>query len=1017
MSISYRKAFLVVIICLPYVISNAQAPILRFKTISSTKNLTNSVLVFLKDARGMMWFGTSNYGLLRFDGKKLVSFQAASLIDAKYITQICEDQDSTLWISTEKGIYHFNPMNFKREKYSYNDRNPYSLASNNHPYCFLDLSGNLWATYDGILQKFDRKRKAFVTQTLKSNLTPAQFKKEFKLGRSLVDTQGRIWLYSIHGLFLFDPKNKFTKFYPCTMARSVQCMVQENEDDFFVSFWEKGLYKFNARTGDFKLFAFKDQTVRDLIIIKNMQGVKYLLSIHDKINFIDVKTGKIQGSSNDKKFLWNIQGNYFHRMYIDKTNTVWLASDLSVQYANNINKFSIIPIQVKSKDFDDLFTARPSFLFQDSTYNYIGLWYSRGALMYDKTGKFFKYINQIPPKANFKSRHCINNMYKSKNGDLWYSSEDRIIIEQKGKYQYVFLPKEMATEEIPGFRNILPRKDGLWWIRTTKVGILLFDPLKRRFLKQYKIDNVGVYQYLGYDKQHQLWMGSDNGVYCYDAEIDDFIRKGVSKKIRPIEYYDQNNIVWNIYFDKNNNKWVSTEKGLFYQKNNSKEFNEVLDPKGSSFNTVYKCLIDGQGVIWMNQENGLVRYDQKKKVVSFFDSNHGLPEGYEGFGGLFNWVDSSTILLGAKGKLISFRPRDFTSSGAEKLFITAISADEKHVLYYGNKNKFYVDIPAQTKAFHIHFAYPFFNTEGKYQLFYQLKNDSDQNWKEALTGDVSFYGLKSGNYLLQLKAENQLSSTVQAISLEIRILPLWYETLWARLLFFSFIGALLFVLVKWRINYVRQTQVQKRRITETEIAALKAQMNPHFMFNCLNSIDAFIYTNDKANATKYLNKFAKLMRNILESSKNNVVPLSKDLETMKLYVSLEELRTSFKFKTQFYIDPNIDIDNFFVPPLLLQPFIENAIIHGFRKTRDSDSLLIIQMIDEKDGVRVTISDNGIGIQNNKLLEARRHTSYGIKLSSDRLNLFNGMDTIISIRNKSNDFNFPGTMIEFKLNRT
>ena len=120
-------------------------------------------------------------------------------------------------------------------------------------------------------------------------------------------------------------------------------------------------------------------------------------------------------------------------------------------------------------------------------------------------------------------------------------------------------------------------------------------------------------------------------------------------------------------------------------------------------------------------------------------------------------------------------------------------------------------------------------------------------------------------------------------------------------------------------------------------------MNPHFMFNCINSIDAFIHSNDKYNATLYLNKFAKLLRNILDSSKQNTVLLSKDVETLKLYVELEELRHEQKFTSYIEVDQELLNSDYKIPPLIIQPFVENAILHGLKNKADNEGKLFISV--------------------------------------------------------------------------
>lgn len=184
-------------------------------------------------------------------------------------------------------------------------------------------------------------------------------------------------------------------------------------------------------------------------------------------------------------------------------------------------------------------------------------------------------------------------------------------------------------------------------------------------------------------------------------------------------------------------------------------------------------------------------------------------------------------------------------------------------------------------------------------------------------------------------------------------------------------------------------ELQKK---ETEIAALKAQMNPHFIFNCINSIDAFIQSNDKYNATLYLNKFARLIRNVLESSKQNLVPFSKDIETLKLYIELEQLRSDAPFATDILIDEELMTGDYKVPSLIVQPFIENAIIHGLRNKESGDGLLSIHINRAGDNIIYVITDNGVGRKAAAQGGEGKDKSYGMQMSFDRIKLFNQQTT-------------------------
>lgn len=195
---------------------------------------------------------------------------------------------------------------------------------------------------------------------------------------------------------------------------------------------------------------------------------------------------------------------------------------------------------------------------------------------------------------------------------------------------------------------------------------------------------------------------------------------------------------------------------------------------------------------------------------------------------------------------------------------------------------------------------------------------------------------------------------------------------------------------------LRQTQLEISTINEqlssVKLEALRSQMNPHFIFNCINSIDALIQGNDKYHATIYLNKFARLLRSILSSSRQNTVTLSTDLETLRLYIELEQLRNENKFTAEINADELLLQDDFKVPPLIIQPFVENAILHGIRYREGNHGRLIVSVQQQGDYLRYIVEDNGVGRNAFNHTLQKEKTSYGIDMSNDRVKLFNNETT-------------------------
>ena len=216
----------------------------------------------------------------------------------------------------------------------------------------------------------------------------------------------------------------------------------------------------------------------------------------------------------------------------------------------------------------------------------------------------------------------------------------------------------------------------------------------------------------------------------------------------------------------------------------------------------------------------------------------------------------------------------------------------------------------------------------------------------------------------------------------------------------------------------------KQKIAESQIQSLRAQMNPHFIFNSLNSIENFMMQNEKRKASDYMHKFALLIRTILESSRNELTTVVQDLEALKLYIDLEQMRFHNKFCYKENIDPELMRGDYYVPSLLIQPYVENAIVHGIAHSDSSDLKLIVSASLEDDHIKYVIKDNGIGRKqaaDYNTLNKLRHKSVGLSITEERIHLYNqerNASGYVRITDLFDDTNHSaGTIVEVKIKAT
>jgi len=271
---------------------------------------------------------------------------------------------------------------------------------------------------------------------------------------------------------------------------------------------------------------------------------------------------------------------------------------------------------------------------------------------------------------------------------------------------------------------------------------------------------------------------------------------------------------------------------------------------------------------------------------------------------------------------------------------------------------------------------------------------------------VRFAGLEGGNFTLILREKNDKNNIVK---IPFTLEKVVWRKVWfiPSLLFYGFalFGILLYFIFQYRLR--QQLRLQSVR-HELEIKALRAQMNPHFIFNCMNTIDAYILRKKSLEASDYLQKFSKLIRKILENSESKTISIEQEIQTLKLYIELEQERFSYSFESYFDIEPELMENDYQIPSLVIQPFVENAILHGIRHLTERKGLIsiILKKIKNELGEDILfcqIQDNGIGRKASSIINQQRqasHKSMGVNVTLERINAYQAiygskMETIVS----------------------
>jgi sensor histidine kinase YesM/ligand-binding sensor domain-containing protein len=473
------------------------------------------------------------------------------------------------------------------------------------------------------------------------------------------------------------------------------------------------------------------------------------------------------------------------------------------------------------------------------------------------------------------------------------------------------------------------------------------------------------------------------------------------------------NIISHFDEDKSGHVWLKTDGGFCYKTAESPVFMRISGFKGSYHNFI----IDKKSNIWVGNSKGLFCYDTLTKVWRNFNEKHGIVNYANR---LVISEDSSLVF---SGKDIEFNPAllDIKAPPPQTV-IESFNVFEKSLplamLPHFSEQ---ITLKYDQNFFSIGFIGINYQNPEETQYAYQLVG-VEPDWVNSGKRRTAFYtNIGAGTYEFRVKAMNSDGVWSAVKTLKIKILPPFWQTWWFRILAAGLVVAGLWFFYKNRLRQVRlegevkqketellQREAEFRRsLAETEMSALRAQMNPHFIFNCLNSINNFMLENNGKSASLYLTKFSRLIRLVLENSRTEKVSLANEMAALELYIEMESLRFKQKLRYDIQIASSVQMDFIEIPPLLLQPYVENAIWHGLMHRKEGGKVKVEVTQPLENILHIEITDDGIGRQAAMELKSRsavRRKSFGMQITSERLQAINeifGMETRVTVEDLQN----------------
>jgi ligand-binding sensor domain-containing protein len=403
---------------------------------------------------------------------------------------------------------------------------------------------------------------------------------------------------------------------------------------------------------------------------------------------------------------------------------------------------------------------------------------------------------------------------------------------------------------------------------------------------------------------------------------------------------------------------------------------------------ICKTLAIEKDYLWVGTDKGLNKIDlhYPDAPIMQFTATDGLGSN------VINTicVDSPMVYVGTPAGLSVFDETRVNNSDRCRLVWLDISSSGQSFL--GDSAN--LNLSYRQNNIHFEFVAISYKSAGNILYKYRLKG-LDTAWKTTKETFLEYPTLPYGDYELQIRAINKFGTESRLLSLPFHVSTPFWRSVWFNVAVLCCFLFLTWFLVSFYIRRVRRREQDEerlnRRMTELEHTALQAQMNPHFIFNCLNSIQQYIFDQDIFAANKYISGFAKLIRATLQNTSKPFIALPDEISYLSGYLSLEKLRFKEKMDYLIEVDPSINDETYIIPPMLIQPYVENSMRHGLRHKVEGKGYIHITFLRKNNRLAVTVEDNGIGRKHAGSFKTREHIEYqskGMSLTAARIRIMN-----------------------------
>lgn len=945
---------------------------------------SNGIKCFFKDSRGLFWIGT-DAGLCCYNGSSYKTYNETNGLKYTEVWSIVEDENKNLWLS----LYGNGLAKFDGKKFTYyNEKN--GLVNNSirkihyskkHK-CLILATENGLGLFDGkYFKSFVKKTKmgkfqiTGIDETSDKILITSSYCGVSKLfiNNPIRSTTLDSLFYTKTSYSSYLTKNTYytgspdlnlgIKKFSDKKEKNIPCPIiwdfeNDERNNIYCAAW-------NVIDPDGGLFKYSNNVLTNITQQANIKPTGLWCLYYDK-ETKQLWTGSINKGiyrvdlSNQKQFFepsfFGLKEMEIQHLYNDVYNKTWIGAK---------NNIIILDKNLNYVRFDNatIWKKIEVFLKQKGLYSSTAKTFET----YKKRNGFtcfnivsdnegFVWVNTTIGLICFDKKYEIRSFNFSDGGNIIFDNKDQSIFCRSFSNVYVKSNKfnlenykelSISNPNIPKDVTKIVKNGKLIWFGSSSNGLYkyqnnqFFSLNSNGLFKEKNIKDIIV------NGNGELVIGTNNGRV--------YIAKWKNNKLNIHHVYQPNKEIYgtSISFieQSNGNYYIGTNKGINIIRNH--KFVKLIN-KSEGINDIQlnDCVKDKNGDLWVATNNGLIKLNTNEFLKKENNSKNLIHVNSIKVNGvafskdshLFSWESFDTPIL----KL------DYNHNDIEISF-------GSYVLFNSDKNVFRYRIIGLS----------------------DIWSEFDNN------GKIQLRGIPNGKYKIQIEGKNIGTGLVfQPRTFDLVITPPFWKTYWFILCCAIVILVISFIGYKKRIQIVAireqaKGEVQKR-LAETKMEALQSQMNPHFIFNAMNSIQNYIIDNNTDEALMYMGEFSKLIRQTLDNSSRQRISLADEMDYLQSYITLENMRFKNKVNIELDIDNDVDLFETDIPPMLIQPFVENVFVHAFDSQSVNPTLtLCFKLIDGF--ISCEIQDNGKGMVSGNL--NKLHTSKGIKLAKERISLF------------------------------